>query len=464
MATASETEVGRGGLIHPDVSGYEEVNRDVLKILAPPGKWWWILLGMSIAGIGLLAVSWGNQIINGIGESGLNSPVGWGAYITTFVFWVGIGHSGTLISAILFLFRARWRQSIYRAAEAMTVFAVMTAGLFPLIHVGRVWHSYWLFPYPNERMLWPNFRSPLVWDVFAVTTYFTVSSLFFLLGLIPDIAAARDRAAPGSIRRRMYQAVSFGWRGSDRQWHHFSKAYLFLAALASPLVLSVHSVVSWDFAMGIVPGWHATIFAPYFVAGAIFSGVAMVITLMVPIRKIFGLEKYLTVKHFDAMAKLILLTGLIVFYAYLIELFMAWYSGEDPERRVFWNRFFGSYWWASWIMMICNGVVPILLWFKRVRHSIAALFVISIFINIGMWFERFVIIVTSLATEYMPFAWNVYRPSVTEMGIMVGSFGWFSFWFLIFLRMLPPVAIAEIKEVLPPPMRAKPGRKKEVAS
>jgi len=461
MATVTE-KVDRGAATHPDVRSYTEVNTDILAMLSRPGKWWWILFGLSVAGIGLLAFSWGNQLINGIGLSGLNTPVGWGAYITTFVFWVGIAHSGTLISAILFLFRARWRQSIYRAAEAMTVFAVMTAGLYPLIHLGRAWHAYWLFPYANQRMLWPNFRSPLVWDVFAITTYFTVSSLFFLLGLIPDIAAARDQSKPGTLRKTFYTLTSFGWRGTDRQWHHFGKAYLFLAALATPLVLSVHSVVSWDFAMSVVPGWHATIFAPYFVAGAIFSGVAMVVTLMIPIRKIFGLEKYLTVRHFDAMAKLILVTGIIVFYAYLNEFFMAWYSGEDPERRVFWERLFGHYWWAAWIMLICNGIVPIMLWFKRVRHSIAALFVLTIFVNIGMWFERYVIIVTSLSTEYLPFAWGVYRPSVTEMGIVVGTFGWFFFWFLLFIRLLPPVALAELKEVLPPPMRPK-SKQEEVA-
>jgi molybdopterin-containing oxidoreductase family membrane subunit len=459
MATVTERE--RGAATHPDVKTYGEVNDDILRILTRPGKGWWFLFSLALAGVGLLFFSWGNQILNGIGLSGLNSPVGWGVYITTFVFWVGIAHSGTLISAILFLFRARWRQSIYRAAEAMTVFAVMTAGLFPLIHLGRVWHAYWLFPYPNERLLWPNFRSPLVWDVFAVTTYFTVSSLFFLLGLVPDIAAARDQATPGTFRHRLYRLLGFGWRGTDRQWHHFSKAYLYLAALATPLVLSVHSVVSWDFAMSIVPGWHATIFAPYFVAGAIFSGVAMVITLMVPMRKVFGLEKYLTTKHFDAMAKLCLVTGLIVFYAYLTEFFMAWYSGEDPERNAFWNRAFGPYWWATWTMLTCNGLIPILLWFKRVRHSIAALFVISIFVNIGMWFERFVIIVVSLSHEFLPFAWGQYRPSVTEMGILVGSFAWFFFWFLLFIRLFPPVAIQEIKEVLPAPMRAR--RREEVA-
>ncbi len=451
MATAESELRRRGALPHPDVGKYSDVNRDVLKVLSRPGKGWWILFSIALAGVGIFFLSWFTQIVRGIGVSGLNAPVGWGVYITTFVFWVGIAHSGTLISAILFLFRAPWRQSIYRAAEAMTVFAVMTAGLFPLIHVGRVWHAYWLVPYPNSRFLWPNFRSPLVWDVFAVTTYFTVSAVFFYLGTIPDLAAARDQAR--GLRKKFYQVTALGWRGTDREWHHFSKAYIYLAALATPLVLSVHSVVSWDFAMSIVPGWHTTIFAPYFVAGAIFSGVAMVITLAVPMRKFFGLEAYLTVKHFEAMAKLCLLTATIVLYAYLTEYFLAWYSGEPPERGSFWNRAFGSYWWANWIMLTCNGLVPLMLWFKRVRRSIAALFVISIFINIGMWFERFVIIVTSLSHEYEPWAWGLYRPSVVEMGILLGSFCWFGFWFLLFTRLLPPVAIAEMKEVIPPPMR-----------
>ncbi len=450
MATALEKR-DRGALTHPDVEEFGQVNRDILKILSRPGKGWWTLFLLAVAGVGLFFTSWIYQIVNGIGVSGLMNPVGWGVYITTFVFWVGIAHSGTLISAILFLFRAPWRQSIYRAAEAMTVFAVMTAGLFPLIHLGRVWHGYWLIPYPNSRFLWPNFRSPLLWDVFAVTTYFTVSAVFFYLGSIPDISAARDQAR--GLRKKLYQVISLGWRGTDREWHHFGKAYIFLAAFATPLVLSVHSVVSWDFAMAIVPGWHATIFAPYFVAGAIFSGVAMVVTLVVPLRKIFGLEAYLTVRHFDAMAKLMLLTSLIVLYSYLTEFFMAWYSGEVVERATFWNRLFGHYWWASWIMLTCNGLIPILLWFRRIRHSIPALFVITLFVNIGMWFERFVIIVTSLSHEFEPFAWGNYRPSIVEMGILVGSFGWFSFWFLIFTRVLPPVAIAELKEVLPPPMR-----------
>src|SRR5690606_11516183 len=330
------------------------------------------------------------QIYLGIGMSGLRNPVGWGSYITTFVFWVGIGHAGTLISAILLLFRAHWRQSIYRAAEAMTVFAVLTAGLFPIIHLGRPWLFYYLLPYPNQREIWPNFRSPLVWDVFAVTTYLTVSVTFFIIGMVPDIAAARD-ATTVPWRKRLYTILSLGWRGTDREWKNFTRAYLYLAALATPLVLSVHSVVSWDFAMSIVPGWHSTVFAPYFVAGAIFSGVAMVITILVPLRKIFGWEKYFTMKHFDAMAKLILLTGLIVTYAYVAEAFLTWYSDELPhlEGQYIYGSIQGPFWWSVAIMLICNSVVPQLLWFKKVRHSIAALFTVTIFINIGMWFERY---------------------------------------------------------------------------
>ena len=452
METPTLTETQRrGALTHPDVQRYSDVNRDVLKTLGRPGRGWWFLLSLAVLGMGLFFGAWTYQIVRGIGVSGLNSPVGWGVYITTFVFWVGIAHSGTLISAILFLFRAPWRQSVYRAAEAMTVFAVMTAGLFPLIHVGRVWYGYWLIPYPNSRFLWPNFRSPLVWDVFAVTTYFTVSATFFYLGAIPDLAAARDSAT--GFRKKLYTIAAMGWQGSDRQWHHFGNAYVYLAALATPLVLSVHSVVSWDFAMGIVPGWHATIFAPYFVAGAIFSGVAMVITLAVPLRKIFHLEAYLTTKHFDALAKLCLFTSLIVLYAYLTEFFMAWYSGEEIEKTAFWNRLFGSYWWAAWTMLVCNGMVPIMLWFKRVRYSIPALFVISLFINIGMWFERYVIIITSLSHEFEPFAWGLYRPSVVGMSIVIGSFGWFGFWFLLFTRLIPPVAVAEAQGGAAGPIR-----------
>ncbi|CAN5888084.1 polysulfide reductase NrfD [soil metagenome] len=437
---------------HPDITAYSDVNRDVLKLLSAPGRSYYILLGVVLAVLGIGAFAWLTQIVLGIGMSGLINPVGWGVYITTFVFWVGIAHSGTLISAVLFLFRARWRQSIYRVSEAMTVFAVMTAGLFPIIHLGRPWVFYYLLPYPNQRNLWPNFRSPLLWDVFAVSTYLTVSATFFVLGMIPDLAAARD-ATTVPWRKKLYTVMAFGWRGTANEWRHFTKAYLYLAALATPLVLSVHSVVSWDFAMSIVPGWHTTIFAPYFVAGAIFSGLAMVITLVIPIRKIFSLEAYFTPRHFDAMAKMVLVTSMVVFYAYLTEFFMAWYSFEPPERAIFLNRAFGDYWWATWIMLTCNGIIPMLLWSPSIRRNIPALFTISIFINIGMWFERFVIIVSSLATEYEPWQWRNYQPSLVEMAIVAGSFAWFFMWFLLFLRVFPAVAVAELKEVLPAPRR-----------
>jgi molybdopterin-containing oxidoreductase family membrane subunit len=352
----------------------------------------------------------------------------------------------------LFLFRSGWRTAVYRTAEAMTVFAVMTAGLFPLIHIGRQWYFYWLIPYPNERGLWPNFKSPLIWDEFAIGTYFTVSTLFLIMGLIPDIAAVRDLAT--GWRKKLYQITSIGWTGNNEQWRHYTRGYLYLAALATPLVLSVHSVVSWDFAMSIVPGWHATIFAPYFVAGAIYSGCGMVITLLTPIRKLFGLEELITVKHFENLAKLCLLTGSIVGYAYACEYFIAWFSGSPTERAAFWYRAFGPYWWATWTMIICNGFLPLLLWSRTIRTNITALFVISIFVNIGMWFERYVIIVVSLAGEpYTTWTNGVYNPTWADWGIMAGSFGWFFMWFLLFVKNFPAVSISEVKEVLPPPKR-----------
>jgi Ni/Fe-hydrogenase subunit HybB-like protein len=438
---------------HPEVEGYADVNRDAMRLLTRPGKGYLALLGLSISLVGLAAVGFFLQIYHGIGWAGITNPVGWGTFITTFVFWVGIGHAGTLISAILFLFRAPWRQSIYRLAEAMTVFAVLTAGLFPLIHIGRPWFFYWLLPLPSQRGIWPNFRSPLEWDVFAVTTYLTVSSVFFFIGLIPDIAAARDETTV-PWRKRAYAVLSMGWRGTDREWKNFTRAYLFLAALATPLVLSVHSVVSWDFAVSIVPGWHTTIFAPYFVAGAILSGVAMVVSIAVPIRKIFRLEAYLTDLHFDRLAKLLLLTSLIVGYAYAMEYFMAWYSGELYERDVFWDRVTGDYWWAGWSMITFNAIIPQLLWIPRFRRNLNAFFLITIFVNIGMWWERFVIIIPSLAHSFMPWKFMNYHMSITEAAILMGSFGWFFMWFLLFLRFLPALSIAEIKEILPPPFRA----------
>jgi Ni/Fe-hydrogenase subunit HybB-like protein len=439
-------------IYHPDIEGYEQVNQDGLRILGKPGPGYLALLGVSVFFVLLALVAFLYQVVYGLGFAGLTNPVGWGTFITTFVFWVGIGHAGTLISAILFLFRAGWRQSIYRFAEAMTVFAVLTAGLFPIIHLGRPWTFYWLLPLPSQRELWPNFRSPLLWDVFAVTTYLTVSSVFFYIGLIPDIAAARDSATVG-WRKKTYTILALGWRGTDREWKNFTRAYLFLAALATPLVLSVHSVVSWDFAVSIVPGWHTTIFAPYFVAGAILSGVAMVVTLMIPIRKIFRLEAYFTMVHFDRLAKLLILTSLIVGYAYAMEYFIAYYSGELYERDVFWDRLFGQYWWAGWSMVIFNAVVPQLLWFKGIRFNLNLFFVISILVNIGMWFERFVIIVPSLAHSYEPWKFMNHHTTWVEASIILGSFGWFFMWFLLFLRFLPGLAIAELKEILPPPMK-----------
>ncbi len=431
---------------------YKRVNEIVLKMLEPPGLGWACLLAVCLVCVAVGAVSWTSQILNGMGMSGKSHPISWGAYITNFVFWVGIAHSGTLISAVLYLFRARFRMPIYRLAEAMTVFAVLTAGLFPLIHLGRPWFFYWLMPYPNERALWPNFRSPLLWDVFAVSTYLTVSATFFIIGLIPDIAIARD-AAKTKFRKILYSITAVGWSSNHVQWKHFSAAYLLFAAFATPLVVSVHSVVSWDFAVGIVPGWHATIFPPYFVAGAIFSGVAMVITLMIPLRKAFGLEELVLPVHFDAMSKLILLTSSIVTYAYATEFYMAWFSNNMFERFQFWFRPFGELKVAFWGMFFCNCVFPHLLWFKRLRTHIPFLFVLSIFINIGMWLERFNIICQSLARDYIPSAWGGYNFSWVDVGITIGAFGWFGMFMTVFIKFFPAMAIMEIKEILPPPRR-----------
>lgn len=434
---------------------YDYVTRTIARTLGRPGRGYFLLLGAAVALLAVGIITLVLLLRYGLGLAGYSHPVYWAVYITCFVFWVGIAHSGTLISAILFLFRSGWRTAVYRTAEAMTVFAVMTAGLFPLIHIGRQWYFYWLLPYPNERGLWPNFKSPLIWDEFAIGTYFTVSTVFLIMGLIPDVAAVRDLAT--GWRKKLYTFVALGWTGTNEQWRHFTRGYLYLAALATPLVLSVHSVVSWDFAMAIVPGWHATLFAPYFVAGAIYSGVAMVITLLVPIRRLFQLEQIITVHHFENLAKLCLLTGSIVSFSYVTENFVAWFSGNASERAAFWYRAFGPYWWASWTMNICNGLLPWLLWSKKVRTNITALFVISIFVNIGMWFERFVIIVVSLAGEpYTTWANAVYNPTWADWGIMAGSFGWFFMWFLLFVKNFPAVSISEVKEVLPPPHRAAP--------
>ncbi|MBI2455646.1 MAG: polysulfide reductase NrfD [candidate division NC10 bacterium] len=426
---------------------FRQVDRDILRTMEPPGRLYYGLLALVLAVILWGVYAWWYQIQTGLAVAGLNNPVGWGAYITNFVFWVGIAHSGTLISAILYLFRARWRTAVYRSAEAMTVFAIMTAGLFPLIHLGRPWYFYWLLPYPNQRNLWPNFQSPLLWDVVAIGTYMTVSVTFFFIGLIPDLATARDQAT--GWRRLFYGILSLGWRGSDREWRHYRSGYLFFAALATPLVVSVHSVVSWDFAMSIVPGWHSTIFAPYFVAGAIHSGLAMVITILLPLRRIFRLEAYLLPRHFENLAKLIIVTGLIVGYAYLVEFFLAWYSGNVYEHAVFLDRATGHYAPEFWIMVTFNAVLPLLFFIRRVRTSPAWLVGISLGITIGMWFERFVTIVASLAHSYIPFSWGLYRPTWVELSITAGSFAWFLFWFLLFAKFLPSVSMTEVKEQIP---------------
>ncbi len=430
---------------------YETVNRDIIKTLEPPTVGWYLLFLTAFSFMLTGAFCWRHQLLNGIGMSGINNPVAWGVYITDFVFWVGIAHSGTLISAVLFLFRATWRVPIYRISEAMTVFAVATAGLFPIIHLGRPWNFYWLLPYPNQRYLWVNFKSPLLWDVFAVSTYLTVSVLFFIIGLIPDIAAARDKAT--GVRKVLYSITALGWKGSGNNWRHYTAAYGFFAALATPLVLSVHSVVSWDFAMSNVPGWHTTIFPPYFVAGAIFSGLAMVITITIPMRKVFNLEKYLTLWHYEKMCQLILFTSGIVTYAYATEFFMAWYSNNIYERYQFWFRPFGALKVAFWGMVICNCVLPLTLYVKKLRRNIAWLFILSIFINIGMWLERFNIILQSLSREFMPYSWGEYNFSWIDIGITAGSFGWFFCFFLVFIKVFPSMALTEIKELLEPPRR-----------
>jgi molybdopterin-containing oxidoreductase family membrane subunit len=430
---------------------YAEITRDVAATLGHPTRGYYVLLGLTLAVLALGVGALLYQIKFGLGVAGYQPPVMWAVYITDFVFWVGIAHCGTLISAILFLFRSAWRTAVYRTAEAMTVFGVMTAGLFPIIHVGRLWFAYWLIPYPNQRQLWPNFKSPLLWDLFAISTYFTVSTLFLIVGLVPDIASLRDKAS--GWRKKLYSLTALGWRGTDGQWRHYTRAYLFLAALATPLVLSVHSVVSWDFAMSIVPGWHTTIFAPYFVAGAIYSGCAMVVTLLVPLRSVFRLERYIHEEHFDNLGKVILLTGSIVGYAYLVEYFIAWYSGNPFEREAFWNRAFGDYWWATWTMIICNAFLPLLLWSRKVRRSIPTMLVLSLFVNLGMWFERFVIIVVSLSHEYQPWAFDHYTPSWVDWSITAGSFAWFFTWFLLFAKNFPTVSITEVKEIIPMPRK-----------
>ncbi len=431
-----------------------DVNRDILVNLQSPHPSYYVALSISIllVLIGIATLAW--QTSYGMGWAGITSPVYWGVYIVDFVFWVGIGHAGTLISAILFLFRAQWRNSVNRFAEAMTIFAVLSAGLFPLIHVGRIWvAAYWMFPIPNTNNMWINMRSPLVWDVFAISTYLTVSLLFWYMGLVPDLASIRDRVR--GLRRFVYGIMSFGWRGTAKQWHHYEAGYGFLAALATPLVLSVHSVVSWDFAMALQPGWHTTIFPPYFVAGAILSGCAMVFTLIIPVRFMFRLEEYIKKEHLDACLKLTLLTSTIVFYAYAIEFFIAWYSGNPYEWAIFEKRAAGPYAFYFWTMVFCNCIFPLAFWSKKLRENLALSFVICILINVGMWFERYNIILSSLVEDFIPGSWGHFQPGIAEILITFGSFGWFFMWFLIFCKFFPVVSMSEIKLIMPKPLSPK---------
>ncbi|MEP0860102.1 MAG: polysulfide reductase NrfD [Ignavibacterium sp.] len=411
-----------------------------------PDRKYFIALSISGSLLLLGAICLGISFYYGIGLWGNNQPVGWAVPIVNFVFWVGIGHAGTLISAILFLLRQKWRTGIARFAEAMTIFAVMCAGIFPVIHTGRPWLAGYLLPYPNQHSLWVNFTSPLLWDVFAVSTYFTVSLVFWYIGLIPDFATLRDRTT-SKLKKTIYSIFSLGWRHSSRHWQHYEKAYMLLAGFATPLVLSVHTIVSFDFAVSILPGWHTTIFPPYFVAGAIFSGFAMVVTVLVFVRKIFNLENIITMDHLEKMNKVILATGMMVGYAYGMEFFIAWYSGVQAEQFVFINRAFGPYAWAYWIMVSCNVIFPQLFWFRKFRRSIPVMMVIVILVNVGMWFERFVITVTSLHRDFLPSSWAYYKPTFFDMGILLGSFGLFFTLVILFTKSLPVVSISEVKAV-----------------
>jgi molybdopterin-containing oxidoreductase family membrane subunit len=410
--------------------------------------WWFITTAItgSIAAFGVFCILY--LLFTGVGVWGNNIPVGWAWDITNFVFWIGIGHAGTLISAILFLCRQKWRTSINRASEAMTLFAVICAAIYPGIHVGRIWMVWFMAPVPNPNWIWPNFRSPLLWDVFAVSTYFTVSVLFWFLGLVPDLATMRDRAR-SKVGKFCYGLLSLGWRGGNRQWRHYEMAYLILAGLSTPLVLSVHSTVSFDFATSLIPGWHTTIFPPYFVAGAIFGGFAMVLSLMLPARSIYKLHDVFTWNHIDVMCKIILLTGSIVGYAYMMEFFVAFYGANPFERFAFINRYFGPYWWAAWSMFTCNVVIPQLFWIRAFRRNLITVFFVCMCVNAGMWYERFVIIAVSLTRDFLPSSWGMYYPTWVDVMTFVGTFGIFTTLFLIFIRFLPMIAMSEVKTVLP---------------
>jgi molybdopterin-containing oxidoreductase family membrane subunit len=460
--TAPPIELERIPLVTPtrDIGWLSDAIAGVIE--GPTPRWWWICFAISTTMLTLCFTMILYLMSTGVGVWGLNHPVMWGWAIINFVWWIGIGHAGTLISAVLFLLRQRWRTSINRASEAMTIFAVMCAGIFPLIHIGRIWLGWWLFPIPNSNGIWPQFRSPLMWDVFAVSTYFTVSVLFWYMGLIPDLAVMRDRAKT-KIRKFSYGLFSLGWTGSNRHWSNYEKAYLILAGLSTPLVLSVHSIVSLDFSVSQLPGWHTTIFPPYFVAGAVFSGFGMVLSLLVPLRRLLHLEDIIRIRHVELMCKVTLATGSIVGYAYAMEFFIAWYSGNPYERFLFLSNraadpyFLGPmfhlkpapYWWAYWTMIGCNCIVPQLFWFKKIRTNMFIVFFLSILVNVGMWFERFVIVVTSLHREFIPSNWGYYGPTKVDILQFLGTFGLFFTFFLLFLRFIPLIAIAEVKGVTP---------------
>jgi len=447
MSSHSESII-REPLITGKAISYSQITEDICApVERMPSKAWWIGFSIAVAGLLLWIIAVSYTFWNGIGAWGLNKTVGWAWDITNFVWWVGIGHAGTLISAILLLFRQNWRNSINRSAEAMTIFAVICAASFIIAHMGRAWLFHWALPLPNQYgSLWVNFNSPLVWDVFAISTYFSVSLIFWYTGLLPDIATIRDRAQ--GLRRRIYSILSFGWNGSVKTWQRFETVSLILAGVSTPLVLSVHTIVSFDFATSVIPGWHTTIFPPYFVAGAIFSGFAMVLTLLIIARKVLGFENYITMAHIESMNKIIILTGSIVGVAYGTEFFIAWYSGVEYEQYAFINRATGPYWWAYWSMITCNVISPQLFWFKKIRTSITATWILSIFVNIGMWFERFVIIVTSLHRDYLPSSWAMFYPTWVDVSIFIGSLGLFFTLFLLFLRVLPAIAMAEVKLLL----------------
>jgi Ni/Fe-hydrogenase subunit HybB-like protein len=451
QSSAHPSGLARGDFVVGPGHSFGSVTDKVTSAVLRPGFLPGWLVGFAIAfGVMMMfffAITW--LLLKGTGIWGLNIPVAWGFDIINFVWWIGIGHAGTLISAILLLFRQRWRMSISRFAEAMTIFAVMCAAIFPIFHTGRPWvAAYWLFPYPNTMGLWPQFRSPLIWDVFAVSTYASVSVLFWYVGLIPDLATMRDRAQNIWVKR-IYGVVALGWRGAAKHWQRYEVASLLLAGISTPLVLSVHTVVSFDFAVSVLPGWHATIFPPYFVAGAIYSGFAMVLTLAIPIRAYYGMEDFITMRHIQNMAKVMLATGLIVVYGYAVEAFMGWYSGNRYETFMISNRMFGNYWYMYWFLILCNGVTPQLLWFKKVRTNVILLFVIALIVNTGMWLERYVIIVTSLSRDFLPSSWSMYAGTKWDWMTYIGTLGLFTWMLFLFLRFVPMISMFEMRTIMP---------------